>query len=179
MSSPAKSTAAVVRPAGPEDYERLAELILQSLEERPEPPDVFLPDILGALRDYGSPGSPAFEALFAEIGGPHGRRKGVERDPVGFTLFSAVFWPADLAPGLFVKELYVQPPYRGQGLGRALMSSLARIAVQRQWKRLFLGVEVSNRRAVDFYERLPGAQRVEGELFAVQGDSLLDLADML
>lgn len=179
MTGAAKSTAAVVRPIGPEDYERLAELLLECLQDRPDPPEVFLPDVLGALKDYGSAASPSFEGLFAEVGGPHGRRKGVERHPVGFALYSPVFWPADLTPGLFVKELYVQPAYRSQKLGQALMAALARIAAQRRWKRLFLGVETSNEQAVTFYERLPGVKRVAGELFAVQGDDLLDLADML
>ena len=159
MSGAGKSTAAVIRPVGPEDYERLAELLLECLQEHPEPVEAFLPDVLGALKDYGSSESPTFEALFAEVGGPHGRRKGIERHPVGFALFSPVFWPTDLAPGLFVKELYIQRAYRGQELGRALMASLARIAAQRQWKRLFLSVEARNARAI-------------GELFATDALAL-------
>ncbi len=152
---------------------------MQCLEERPNPPEVFLPDLLGALKDFGSSQSPAFESLLAEIGGPHGRRKGIERDPVGFALFSPVFWPEDLCPALFVKEIYIQPAYRGQGLGHALMAGLARIALQRQWRRLFLGVERTDARALAFYERLPGGERLKADLFGFTDDGLLALADRL
>jgi ribosomal protein S18 acetylase RimI-like enzyme len=178
MSEGGKRKAAVVRPAGTEDYERLAELLLECLEARPEPPNHFLPEVLGALRDFGSGTSTAFEALFAEIGGPHGRRKKAEREAaVGFALYGSLFWPRDLTPALFVKELYIQPAYRGEGLGKALMASLARIALQRQWKRLFLAVDTRNGKALSFYRSLPGASPMRADLFGFEGDSLMELAD--
>jgi ribosomal protein S18 acetylase RimI-like enzyme len=175
-----KRKAAVIRPAGTEDYEHLAELLLECLEARPEPPNHFLPEVLGALRDYGSGSSAAFEALLAEVGGPHGRRKKAEREPaVGFALYGSLFWPRDLTPALFVKELYVQPAYRGEGLGRALMASLARIALQRQWKRLFLAVDLRNEKALAFYRSLPGSSPMKADLFGFEEEALFDLAEGL
>ena len=35
-----------------------------------------------------------------------------------------------------IPELYVQPPFRGRGLGRALMARAGRIAVERGWSQL-------------------------------------------
>jgi ribosomal protein S18 acetylase RimI-like enzyme len=180
MNEGGKRKAAIVRPAGPEDYERLSELLLECLEARPEPPNLFLPDVLGALRDHGSGAGASFEALLAEIGGPHGRRKKAEREPaVGFALYGALFWPRDLAPALFVKELYVQPAYRREGLGQALMASLARIALQRQWKRLFLAVDLRNERAGAFYRSLPGSREMAADLFGFEEEALFELAEGL
>lgn len=181
MSEGAPRKSAIVRMAGSEDLERLSELLLECLEHYGEQPQRFLPDVLGALKDHGSGPGAAFEALLAEIGGPPGRRRidPSDRHAVGFALFGRVFWTGDLAPALFLKELYVQPAFRGQGLGRALMASLARIALQRQWSRVVWTLDPDNPQAQNFYEELPGARRLDKRFYSILEEDLEEVAGNL
>jgi GNAT superfamily N-acetyltransferase len=59
----------------------------------------------------------------------------------------------------WLKELYVRSGSRGAGVGRALMSWVARYAVDNGCGRIDWPVKASNARGIAFYERL-GAMRV-------------------
>ena len=58
-----------------------------------------------------------------------------------------------------LKELYVQSTQRGQGVGRALMSWVARYAFENGCCRIDWPVKASNANGISFYESL-GAERV-------------------
>ncbi len=175
MTEGAKRTSAVVRVAGTEDFEQLAALLMECFDHYGDHPQRFLPEVLGALRDHGTGAGPAFEALLAEVGGPHGRRR-AERQAVGFAIFGNIFWTGDLAPALFLKEIYVQPAFRGQGLGRSLMASLARVTLQRQWRRIVWTVDHDNPTAARFYETLPGAALLGKRFYGITEENLEDVA---
>jgi GNAT superfamily N-acetyltransferase len=79
------------------------------------------------------------------------------------------------ARGLFVEDLYVQPAFRGQGLGKAL---LAHLAAKAREVNGFLEWQVLDRNApaIAFYKSL-GAQDVPDWLnYRLEGEALKRLA---
>lgn len=85
--------------------------------------------------------------------------------------------PAPGAQGqLFMKDLFVRAPWRGHGVGEALMAFLARHALDQGCVRLDWTTETGNPGALAFYDRL-GAMRVtEKVYFRFTGDALVALA---
>ncbi len=73
---------------------------------------------------------------------------------VGLALYNLTYSTFLTQPGLFVEDLFVQPEYRSQGIGTALLSHLAQQVTARGYGRLEWGVRVWNERAVAFYQRL-------------------------
>jgi GNAT superfamily N-acetyltransferase len=105
---------------------------------------------------------PAAEVLIAEV----------DSQAVGFAVFHGTFSTWECAPGLWLEDLYVPPRHRRVGAGGALLSALARIAVERGCRRLEWHALDWNELALGFYERL-GAQRLSSwELHRLSGDAL-------
>jgi GNAT superfamily N-acetyltransferase len=91
-------------------------------------------------------------------------------EAIGFALFFSYSSPYPGVPGLFMELLYVVPERRGQGVGRALLRRVARIAVERGAGRLEWGVLKANVPVIGFYRGLGAALvddfmacRLEGE----------------
>ena len=80
--------------------------------------------------------------------------------PVGFALFFPVFSTFLGRPGIYLEDLFVREPARGQGTGRALLTYLARLAVSRGWGRVEWAVLDWNAPAIGFYRRL-GAEMLD------------------
>src|SRR5690606_7329742 len=100
------------------------------------------------LRD-GFGAIPRFHALLAEQGdGATGARTAV-----GLALYYFTYAAWAGRPNLYVEDLYVDAAQRGTGVGRLLMTALARAAVDGGCARLELAVKTDNR-ARAFYERL-------------------------
>ena len=94
---------------------------------------------------------PAAEVLIAELGG----------EPVGFALFFESYSTFLAKPGLYLEDLFVRPAARGKGVGTALMSACARIAMQRHYGRFEWSVLDWNDPALAFYKSL-GARQMKG-----------------
>ena len=73
---------------------------------------------------------------------------------VGFALFFHSYSTFLGKPGLYLEDLFVQPAARSKGIGQALMSALARIAVQRHYGRFEWSVLDWNAPALRFYAAL-------------------------
>jgi GNAT superfamily N-acetyltransferase len=112
-------------------YERLAHMLAGSLEQLQR--SLFGPH-------------PAAEALIAERGGR----------AVGFALFFTTFSTFLCKPGLYLEDLFVEPPHRGAGIGKALLKHLAALAVERDCGRLEWRVLDWNEPSIRFYESLGG-----------------------
>jgi GNAT superfamily N-acetyltransferase len=106
------------------------------------------------------------EALIAELDG----------EPVGYALFFhnvSTFWGRR---GLYLEDLFVRPPARGTGIGRALLAQLAKIAVERNCARMNWAVLDWNEPAIQFYRSL-GAELVESwRICHLDGEALQTLA---
>jgi GNAT superfamily N-acetyltransferase len=98
-------------------------------------------------------------------------------EPVGFALFFHNYSTFLGQRGLYLEDLFVEPRWRGQGLGRQLLQSLAKLAVERNCGRLEWTVLDWNEPAVRFYRRLGAVPMADWTIFRVTGDALDRLAD--
>jgi GNAT superfamily N-acetyltransferase len=109
---------------------------------------------------------PAAEVLLAERAG----------EPVGFALFFQSYSTFLGKPGLYLEDLFVRPAARKQGIGGALMSALARIAVQRNYGRFEWSVLDWNEPALKFYAALGATPQSEWTVQRLTGAPLQALA---
>ena len=113
---------------------------------------------------FGTP--PVAEALLAFLG----------NQPVGFALYFSTFSTFVGRPGIYLEDIFVEPEHRGQGIGAALLTRIAKIACDRNCGRLEWSVLTWNEPSIGFYERL-GAQRMEEwRVFRLAGVALDRLA---
>jgi GNAT superfamily N-acetyltransferase len=77
---------------------------------------------------------------------------------------------------LYLEDLFVRPELRGRGIGKLLLQTLARIAVDRGCGRFEWWVLDWNEPAIRFYRRLGAQSMDEWTVFRVTGDALTDLA---
>lgn len=112
---------------------------------------------------------PAAEAWVAEAG---------ERRLIGLALFFTSFSTFLGKPGLYLEDLFVLPEARGQGVGRALMLKLARIAVERDYGRFEWSVLEWNEPAIRFYEQLGASMLMEWRGCRLAGPALQHVASL-
>jgi GNAT superfamily N-acetyltransferase len=94
----------------------------------------------------------------------------------GFALFFHNFSTFLGRPGIYLEDLFVLPEQRGGGIGRMLLTHLARIAVERGCGRLEWAVLDWNRDAINFYERLGARPKSEWTIYRLTGEALTGLA---
>ncbi|WP_068825892.1 GNAT family N-acetyltransferase [Pseudomonas sp. BMS12] len=75
---------------------------------------------------------------------------------LGYAVALSIPFTYDLRPTVRLKELYVRPGQRSQGLGHQLLVSVAQWAMQQGAGRLHWDVLTGNARAESFYRRLGG-----------------------
>ena len=110
---------------------------------------------------------PYAEALIAEADGV----------AVGFALFFHNFSTWEGKPGVYLEDLYVTPEARGKGVGKRLLSHLAKIAVTRGCTRFEWSVLDWNEPAIRFYRSLGAVPMDEWTVNRVTGDALVKLAN--
>jgi GNAT superfamily N-acetyltransferase len=79
--------------------------------------------------------------------------------------------------GLFLEDLYVTPEQRGIGAGKALLSHLARVALDKDCGRFEWNVLDWNEPAIRFYESLGAEAQNEWIGYRLTGDALAKLAE--
>jgi len=109
---------------------------------------------------------PAAEVLLAEDRG----------DAVAFALFFGNYSTFLARPGIYLEDLFVHPPYRGRGIGTALITYLARLAVERGCGRLEWSVLDWNAPAIKVYQALGAVPLKEWVGQRVTGGALTALA---
>jgi len=154
----------VIRPAAPEDVPVILELIrgLAAYERLSHAVTATAADLRATL--FGE--RPAAEVLLAETGG----------ETVGFALFFPNYSTFLGRPGLYLEDLFVREPWRGRGVGRALMAALARLCVERGYARFEWAVLDWNASAIAFYRRLGAETLDDWTVFRLTGDPLRRLA---
>jgi GNAT superfamily N-acetyltransferase len=110
---------------------------------------------------------PAAEVLIAEVGGA----------AVGFALFFQSYSTFLAKPGLYLEDLFVRPVARGQGVGSALLSALARIAVQRNYGRFEWSVLDWNEPAIRLYHSIGARSMTDWTINRMTGEPLAKLAE--
>ncbi|KGM89752.1 Acetyltransferase [Roseovarius mucosus DSM 17069] len=108
--------------------------------------------------DLGDPHSAGLDALRTGLTGAIPAAYGLlalEEDLIGAALFGPLFSTVRGAAGVYVSDLWVTEAARGQGLGRALLSQVARRAGmlwRAEW--MMLAVYAHTPASRRFYERL-------------------------
>ena len=78
--------------------------------------------------------------------------------------------------GIYLEDLYVAQSHRRGGIGRALLETLARVAVERGYGRLEWAVLDWNESAIEFYRSLDAVAQDEWTVHRVSGPALRALA---
>jgi GNAT superfamily N-acetyltransferase len=149
-----------LRPAGPDDCALLLELI-RALAAYEKLTDQVTATEAGLRETLFGP-RPAAESLIAELDGA----------PAGFALFFSNYSTFLGRPGLYLEDLFVKPELRRRGVGRALFTHLARLAVERQCGRFEWSVLDWNEPAIAFYRRLGAVPLADWTVFRLTGEAL-------
>jgi GNAT superfamily N-acetyltransferase len=158
------------------------ELTIRSATEHDVP---LILELIKALADYEKMADEVVatkEGLREALFGPHPGAEVViayaGADAAGFALFFHNFSTFVGRRGLYLEDLFVKPEWRGHGVGKALLTHLARLAVERGCGRFEWSVLDWNEPAIQFYERL-GARPLDGwTIFRVAGAPLAQLAQV-
>lgn len=120
------------------------------------------------------------EALKADFFGQPNYIKAIvaesEGEIVGFASFFYNYSTFLTKPGLYIDDLFILPSHRRQGLGKAMLGYLAKIATERDCGRLEWLVAVWNENAKAFYQRLGAIILPEWRICRVTEDKLSQLA---
>ena len=128
-------------------------------------PDAVTATEADLLRDGFGP-NPFYFCLIAEFDGR----------PAGFAFYFFNYSTWMGRPGLYLEDLFVQPEFRGLGIGKALLEKVAAIAFENNCPRLQWEVLDWNTPAIDFY-RAMGAEFMDAwRNVRVTGEALRRLA---
>jgi GNAT superfamily N-acetyltransferase len=95
---------------------------------------------------------------------------------IGFAAFSAIYPGPGLRSGLFVKELLVTAGSRGNGVGKALIQAVARVALERGHQRVDWTADRNDSGLLNFYSGLGALAQHEKVFYRLAGDALTALA---
>ena len=99
-----------------------------------------------------------------------------DSDIVGFALYFFNYSTFLCKPGLYLEDLYVQPAWRGQGIGKEFLKELAARAMARGCGRMEWSVLDWNAPSIAFYRSLGAESLDEWTTFRLTGDALTRLA---
>lgn len=172
-----------IRPATPADIPQMLAFIRELADYEHEPASA-LATHADLLRDgFPTSGLARFHALIAELAGAiePSSTKNVERTtnnaptPAGFALYFYNYSTWRGHTGIWVEDLFVRPAFRGRGIGKALLTRVAQIAVAEGCPRLEWSVLDWNTPAVDFYRSLGAESMSEWTIMRVSGEALTRL----
>jgi len=153
-----------LRDATREDVPAILQLI-RALAEYEKEPKAAVATADDLLRD-GFGERPLFRVVMAEWDG----------QAVGFAFYFFNYSTWQGRPGLYLEDLFVRPPHRGQGIGKALLVHLAGIALRENCGRFVWQVLDWNEPALQFYESLGARVMKEWLTMRVDGEALRKLA---
>lgn len=155
----------LVRRAKPSDVPTMMRLIRELAEYEREPDAVTMTE--AQLADALFTAAPHLFAHVVEVDG----------QVIGTALWFLNFSTWQGRHGVYLEDLYVTPAARGNGAGRALLRTLARICVDNGYARLELSVLDWNEPAIGFYRSIGAIGMDDWTVQRVSGTALLKLAD--
>jgi GNAT superfamily N-acetyltransferase len=139
--------------------------------------------LIGELAEYERltdkfVGSPA--ELRHHLFGPqvfaHALLAQVDGQVAGFALYFHNYSTFLCRPGIYLEDLFVRPQFRGRGIGRQLLATLARQVVDMGGGRLEWAVLDWNAPSIEFYRSLGSQPLDEWKTFRLTGAELTRLA---
>jgi GNAT superfamily N-acetyltransferase len=161
-----------IRAATPADIPLILDLI-RALAAYEREPDAVKANEADLLRD-GFGETPAFECLIAEAEESTGA--GSKTGPAGFALYFYNYSTWRGRRGIHVEDLFVLPEFRGRGIGKALLRTVASRALAEDCGRLQWDVLEWNQPAIDFYHRMGARMLDEWRIMRVTDETLEALA---
>jgi GNAT superfamily N-acetyltransferase len=178
---------AIVRVAEPRDVPTLLELFAELAEYEHLTHELRATERGLTTALFGE--HPAAEALIAERGA---ESRGAERDAgsgdperdadtagpevLGYALFFPTFSSFLTSTGVWLEDLFVRPEHRGEGAGRALLSTVAARVRERGGERLEWAALDWNELALGFYRRMGASTASEWITHRLDGAALERLA---
>ena len=157
-------TMLTIRPATPADVPRILTFI-RDLATYEREPDAVLATEADLLRDGFGP-IPRFHCLIAEL----------EDNTPQASPSTSTTTPPGAATRHPSRRPLRQPRYRGKGIGKALITRVAAIAVAEGCPRFQWGVLEWNTPSIDFYHQIGAVLKSEWKGMQVSGDALAALA---
>ncbi len=153
-----------IRLAQAEDIDAIFELILalaayEKLTDR-------VTGSTDLLRSHLCGDRPYAEAIVAELAD----------QIVGFALFFHSYSTFLTQPGLYLEDVFVLPKYRRQGVGKALMTAVIKIANDRGCGRLEWSVLDWNQSAIEFYQSLGATILPDWKICRISAEMLAEMA---
>lgn len=130
----------IIRPANPTDVTDIFSLI-QGLAEYEQ----LSHQVTGtpeSLKQHLFGEKPYAEAIIAQW----------KEKTVGFALFFPNYSTFLTQPGLYIEDIFVLPDYRRRGIGKALLTYVTQLAVERNAGRVEWSVLDWNKSAIQFYQ---------------------------
>ncbi len=170
QTSPQLNDTVNLRPAKPADVPQILAFI-RDLAEYEREPDAVHATEADLLRDgFGS--TRRFDCLIAELD-----QAGATL-AVGFALYFHNYSTWRGHAGIHIEDLYVRPEHRGKGIGKALLTKVAAIAVAEGCTRLQWDVLEWNTPAIGFYEQMGAKMLMEWRTMRVTGPQLEALPNL-
>jgi GNAT superfamily N-acetyltransferase len=154
----------VIRFAEPRDVDDIVGLVHELAAYERAPDDVHLTSEQLHIALFGP--SPAAFCHVADVDG----------EVVGMALWFVSFSTWVGVHGIYLEDLYVRPEHRRGGIGRELLTTLARVAVERGYGRLEWAVLDWNDPAIAFYQSIGAVAQDEWTVHRVSGPALRALA---
>jgi GNAT superfamily N-acetyltransferase len=152
---------------------------------RPIRPD-DVPSVVGLVRELAEYEKALHEvrlteeqlhaSLFGERPALFGHVAEVEGTVVGTALWFLNFSTWRGTHGIYLEDLYVRPAFRGTGLGKELLRTLAAVCVERGYGRLEWSVLDWNTPSIDFYRAQGAVPLDEWTVFRMTDDALTTFA---
>lgn len=130
----------------------------------------LLPEVVATEEDLASALLSDTPKAFCEIAEWNGKA-------AGFALWFYNFSTFRGRHGIYLEDLYVRPEFRGHGIGKALLSDLARRCVSEGLPRLEWWVLDWNEPAIAFYRSIGAEPMEEWTVQRVSGEALERLAE--
>jgi GNAT superfamily N-acetyltransferase len=156
--------ATTIRPATRADIPQILSFI-RSLAAYEREPDAVLATEAGLERDGFGP-HPFYICWIAEHDGR----------AAGFALYFFNYSTWLGRPGIYLEDLFVEPEFRGLGIGKRLLEQVAADAVENGCQRLQWEVLDWNTPAIDFYRAMGAEFLDEWRNVRLGGEALLKLA---
>ena len=99
--------------------------------------------------------------------------------PAGFAVYYHTFSTTRGRRGLHLDDLYIRPQFRGRGMGKKALGTLAHIAATRDCDRFEWWALEWNEKARDLYRQIGATEMKELGIFRLQGEEIMRVAQTL